>query len=115
MNPDSRSTQALNTRFNLPVESKDLGLEEAREREENSTEINYSIGDKFFIWLADRTLHYWSNDFEYRSSQGSKCTIRTIFDHFLANTYWTWNITYRTLDPGVTSGISPPSLSPSRT
>ena len=57
------STETLNDKFNLPHQSADLELE-------NSTEIHYDTADGFFIWVADRWLHYQYSmykDFEYRS------------------------------------------------
>ena len=56
------STETLNDKFNLPHQSADLEVE-------NSTEIHYHKipPEKFFIWLADRLIHYRNKDFEYRS------------------------------------------------
>ena len=54
------STETLNDKFNLPHQSADLELE-------NSTEIHYDTTDGFFIWVADRWLHYQNKKFEYRS------------------------------------------------
>ena len=54
------STETLNDKFNLPHQSADLELEK-------STEIHYDTTDGFFIWVADRLIHYQNKDFEYRS------------------------------------------------
>ena len=54
------STETLNKNFNLPHQSADLEVE-------NSTEIHYNTADGFFIWVADRLIHYQNKDFEYRS------------------------------------------------
>ena len=45
------STETLNDKFNLPHQSADLELE-------NSTKIHYDTADGFFIWMADRLIHY---------------------------------------------------------